>query len=77
MEYVPERHDPHIDMILINENNQNFTACEALFWINLHQTRQGSKYWKTGKKLDLIKPNYKSQNMIYLKNKKKINFEIN
>ena len=27
------------DMILLNENNQNFTACEALFWINLHQTR--------------------------------------
>ena len=39
MEYVPERHDPHIDMILINDKIQNFTACEALFWINLHQTR--------------------------------------
>ena len=39
MEYVPERHDPHIDMILMNNKIQNFTACEALFWINLHQTR--------------------------------------
>ena len=63
MEYVPERHDPHIDMIIINDKLQNFTACEALFWTNLHQTRQGSKYWKTGKILDFINQNTKAKNI--------------
>ena len=36
--YVPERHDPHID-IFKNDKKEILNACEALFWTILHQTR--------------------------------------